>query len=97
MPTYIALGTYTDHGMRHIGESPKRLDDAKALLKDMGGEFKAFYMTLGGYDLVLVYEAPDDAISARFSLMLSSFGNVRTTTLKAFAEPSYRQIVASLA
>ena len=33
----------------------------------MGGEFKAFYMTLGEYDLVAVYEAPDDAVAARFT------------------------------
>lgn len=96
MPTYIALVNYTDHGIRHIKESPKRLDQAKALLKDMGGEFKLFYMTLGNYDLVGVYEAPDDAVAARFTLLLGGAGNVRTTTLKAFPEPAYRQIVASL-
>jgi uncharacterized protein with GYD domain len=96
MPTYIALVTYTDHGMRHIRESPKRLDQAKALLKSMGGEFKAFYMTMGNYDLIAIYEAPDDAISARFTLMLGIAGNVRSTTLKAFPEQAYREIVASL-
>jgi uncharacterized protein with GYD domain len=96
MPTYIALVTYTDHGMRHIRESPKRLDQAKALLKSMGGEFKAFYMTMGNYDLIAIYEAPDDAISARFILMLGIAGNVRSTTFKAFPEQAYREIVASL-
>jgi uncharacterized protein with GYD domain len=96
MPTYIALVTYTDHGMRHIRESPKRLDQAKALLKSMGGEFKSFYMTMGNYDLIAIYEAPDDAISARFTLMLGIAGNVRSTTLKAFPEQAYREIVASL-
>jgi uncharacterized protein with GYD domain len=47
-------------------------------------------------DLVLVYETPDDAVAARFSLMLNRFGAVRTRTLKAFPEGAYRQIVASL-
>ncbi|HZS84034.1 MAG TPA: GYD domain-containing protein [Stellaceae bacterium] len=96
MPTYIALVNYTDSGIRHIKDSPRRLDQAKALLRDMGGEFKSFYMTMGNYDLAAVYEAPDDAIAARFTLMLGSAGNVRTTTLKAFPEQAYREIVASL-
>jgi uncharacterized protein with GYD domain len=96
MPTYVALVNFTEHGIRHMKESPKRLDQAKAMLKEMGGEFKAFYMTLGGYDIVGIYEAPDDAVAARFTLLLGSAGNVRTTTLKAFPEQAFRQIVASL-
>ncbi len=62
----------------------------------MGGEFKGFYMTMGGYDLVMIYDAPDDAVSARFTLVLGMLGTVRTRTLKAFPEAAYREIVASL-
>ena len=47
-------------------------------------------------DLVAVYEAPDDAIAARFTLMLGMLGNVRTKTLKAFPEDAYREIINSL-
>ena len=53
-------------------------------------------MTLGAYDLVLIYEAPDDAVSARFQLLLGAQGNVRTTTMKAFPEAAYREVIASL-
>jgi len=96
MSTYILLVNWTDHGMRHIKDSPKRLDTAKSALRDMGGQFTAFYMTMGDYDLVAVYEAPDDAVAARFSLMLGMLGNVRATTLKAFPEQAYREIINSL-
>jgi uncharacterized protein with GYD domain len=96
MTTYIALGDWTDQGARNIGESPRRLDAAKRHLEEMGGRFVAFYMTMGGHDLILVYEAPDDAVAARFTLMLGRLGAVRTKTLKAFSEQSYRQIIASL-
>ena len=53
-------------------------------------------MTMGEHDLVLVYEAPDDAVAARFTLLLGKQGHVRTKTLKAFPEPAYRAIIASL-
>jgi uncharacterized protein with GYD domain len=96
MATYVMLVHWTEQGMRQVKESPKRLDTAKRALKEMGGEFKAFYMTMGDYDLVAVYEAPDDAVAARFTLMLGMHGNVRSTTLKAFPEAAYREIVASL-
>jgi uncharacterized protein with GYD domain len=96
MTTYIALVNYTDAGMRHIKDSPKRLDQAKGLLREMGGEFRAFYMTMGAHDIVAIYEAPDDACAARFTLLLGAGGNVRTTTMKAYPESAYREIIASL-
>ncbi len=96
MPTYIALGGWTDQGARAVRDSPRRLDEARRQLEEMGGRFVAFWMTLGGHDLVLVYETPDDAVAARFMLVLNGLGAVRTRTLKAFPEAAYRQIVASL-
>ena len=96
MPTYIMLANWTDQGAQKVRDSPRRLDTAKKALLDMGGEFRAFYMTLGEYDLVAVYEAPDDAVAARFSLLLGTLGSVRTKTLKAFPEAAYREIIASL-
>jgi uncharacterized protein with GYD domain len=97
MTTYVLLVNWTDHGMRQVKDSPNRLDKAKTALRDMGGQFKSFYMTMGEYDLVAVYEAPDDAVAARFTLMLGMLGNVRTKTLKAFPEEAYREIIHSLA
>jgi uncharacterized protein with GYD domain len=96
MPTYIMLANWTDQGARQVRDSPKRVDSAKRQLAEMGGEFKSFYMTMGEYDLVVVYEAPDDAVAARFTLLLGQLGAVRTKTMKAFPEGAYRQIVASL-
>lgn len=96
MPTYIALINYTDQGIRQIKDSPKRLDAARTMLKDLGGTLKEFYLTLGQYDIVTVLEAPNDDVVARFVLQVASAGNVRTTTLKAFPEAEYRKVVQSL-
>jgi uncharacterized protein with GYD domain len=96
MAAYIAFGNWTDQGARAIADSPRRLDEAKRQLEEMGGRFIAFWMTMGEHDMVLVYETSDDAVAARFSLILNQLGAVRTRTLKAFPETAYRQIVATL-
>ncbi|ESX09895.1 GYD family protein [Mesorhizobium sp. LSJC265A00] len=96
MTTYILLMNWTEQGARNIRESPKRLDAAKKQLANMGGSFKAFYLTMGEYDMVAIIEAPDDAVLARFALMLATGGSVKTRTLKAFPEFAYREIVTSL-
>jgi uncharacterized protein with GYD domain len=90
------LANWTDQGARQVRDSPKRVDAAKKLLVEMGGRFTSFYMTMGDYDLIAVYEAPDDAVAARFVLMLGQMGTVRTRTLKAFPEAAFREIINSL-
>jgi uncharacterized protein with GYD domain len=96
MTTYVLLANWTEQGIRDIKDSPQRLDSAKKMLQDMGGSIKSFFLTMGEYDIVAIYEAPDDAIAARFSIQLGQLGDVRTRTLKAFPEAAYREIVASL-
>ena len=85
MATYLMLLNWTDQGIRNIKESPKRMDAAKKLAKDLGGEIKTVFMTQGSFDLVFVAEMPN-----------GSLGNVRTTTLKAYSEDDYRKIIGGL-
>jgi uncharacterized protein with GYD domain len=96
MTTYIVLVNWTDQGARAVKDSPKRLDAAKKALREVGGEFRAVYLTMGEVDMVCTCEAPDDAVMARFIMQLGMLGNVRTRTLKAFPEAAYREIIASL-
>jgi uncharacterized protein with GYD domain len=96
MAQYIVLANWTEQGIRSIKDSPARVDAARQLCKKHGGEMTAFYMTMGSYDMVVILEAPSDEAVARFLLALGASGNVRSTTLKAFSEAEYRQIVQSL-
>ncbi len=96
MATYIILIDFTDQGIRNIKDSPSRLDAARQAMKDLGGELKDTYLTIGAHDLVAVVEAPSDEVVAKFALVIGSQGNVRTTTLKAFTESEYRGIIQSL-
>jgi uncharacterized protein with GYD domain len=96
MAHYIALVTYTDKGLANVKDAPGRLDRARALLRVTGGAFRQVFLTIGGHDMVVVYEAPDDATAARFTWRLGMSGDVRTTRLKVFPEAAYREIIAHL-
>lgn len=96
MPTYICLGDWTQQGIENIQDSPGRLDDAKKAVEAAGGAIRDFYMTTGAHDMVLVLEVPDDAALAKVLLTLGSKGSVRTTTMRAFTESEYREILESL-
>ena len=94
--SYLMLLNWTDQGIKNVKDSPKRLDGVKKLAKDMGGEVKSFYMTLGAYDLVLIVDMPNNDKLASFGLKLGSLGNVRSTTLRAYSEEDYRRIISGL-
>jgi uncharacterized protein with GYD domain len=61
------------------------------MLEETGGTFQQFFMTMGAGGLAL-----DDAIPARFQWLLGTQGNVRTSSMKAFSESAYREVIASL-
>ena len=96
MPTYISLMSYTDQGIKNIKDSPKRLEATKKALKQLGGEVKAYYMTQGGYDGVLVFDVPNEMALTTFLLKTGAAGNVRTTSLRAFPEEEFKKHIAAL-
>lgn len=46
MAHYAALVNYTDKGIASVKDSPARLDRARALLREMGGEFQQVWLTM---------------------------------------------------
>ena len=96
MPAYLILLNWTDQGIRAVKESPKRLDAAKKMVKDAGGDIKAFYMLQGNHDLAIMADVPSDEKLAGFLLKIGAAGNVRTTTMRAYSEEEYRKIIGSL-
>ena len=96
MSTYLCLSQWTQKGIENIRESPARLDAAREEWEKQGVTIRDVYLTTGQYDLVFVVEAPDDATLAKVLLAQASKGGIRTTTLHAFSEAEYREIIGSL-
>jgi uncharacterized protein with GYD domain len=94
MPNYIMLNSWTDQGVKAYANTLDRAEAAvQQLATKFGGKLKQIYWTMGAYDVVGVLEAPDDESATAFALALSSLGNVRTSTLRAFDAAEMREIV----
>jgi uncharacterized protein with GYD domain len=96
MASYIALGTFTDQGARTVKDTTKRADAVKDMAGRFGVTIKSIHWTLGAYDVVTFCEAADDASATAFALALSSAGNVRTQTLRAFSKDEMNAILAKM-
>ena len=97
MASFVVLANFTEQGARNVKEIPQRRQRALELAQRMGVNVTNRYLTMGAYDLVLTLEAPDDETATRFVLSLTSAGNLRTTTLRAYTEEEGDRILAGLA
>jgi uncharacterized protein with GYD domain len=97
MATYVVLSNFTEKGIGSIKETTKRADAVRELARKFGVTAKEFYWTLGTYDVVVVFDAPDDASMTALGLAIGSLGNVRTQTMRAFSRDEMNGILAKLA
>ena len=96
MATYISLVQFTDEGIRAAKETTQRVADWAAKVQSMGGIIKQMYWTLGYYDQVCVFEAPNDETAASVLLSADILGNIRTQTLRAFTSVEMEKILANI-
>jgi uncharacterized protein with GYD domain len=93
MPTYVTLFKWTEQGVKDIKNLPARFQASKKLMESLGGKFLGRYVTMGEYDIVAVSESPSDEVAAAAALSIASKGNAKTTTMRAFTEIEFSEIV----
>ena len=96
MATYVGLIQFADQGIRNIKDTVKRGDAAIAEAEKMGMKIVEEFWTMGAYDAVVVFEAPDDETMSAFMLKIGSLGNVKSHTLRAFRKSEMEEILAKI-
>ena len=96
MATFITTIKFTQQGIKGIDETTKRAAAFKAAAKKLGAKVTNVYWTLGEYDGVLIFDAPDDETATTVLLHLGTAGNVHTTTCRAFTSAEMDKILASV-
>jgi uncharacterized protein with GYD domain len=96
VPTYVVLVNWTAEGRAGFAGTTERVDAEAEIRKRAGVEMKEIYWTQGPYDLVAIFDAPDDESMAAAMLGVAGHGKSRTTTLRAFDREEYERILAKL-
>ena len=96
MPTYISLVQFTDKGIQAAKQTTKRVADWAEKVQSKGVTIKEMYWTLGHYDQVCIFEAPDEETAASVLLDADMLGNIRTQTMRAFTTAEMDKILAKL-
>jgi uncharacterized protein with GYD domain len=96
MPHYIALVSFTDQGIRDVKNSVKRLDTVEKIAAKHKVKVRDIHWTMGKYDIVVTFDAPDDAALSAFTLDNASLGNVRTETFRAYTREEFANIIKAI-
>ena len=93
---YISLLQFTDQGIRSVKDTIKRSEAATAEAEKMGVKITEAFWTMGAYDVVILFDAPDDETVSALSLKLGSLGNVKSQTMRAFRREEMENVLAKI-
>ncbi len=96
MATYVSTIKFTEQGFKSIKDTTKRAAAIKVTTKKMGIKLTNIYWTLGAYDGLIIFEAPDAETATGLLLQLGSEGNIHTTTVRAFNAGEMDKILESM-
>jgi uncharacterized protein with GYD domain len=85
MPSYLVQVTYTPEALAALIKKPHdRAAVVGKALEKLGGRLISLYLSFGDYDIVGVFESPDNVSAAAFALAIGAGGackSVKTTPL----------------
>jgi uncharacterized protein with GYD domain len=87
---------WTSQGLAGLPAWRERVEEGERIIEAAGGKLVGVYVTLGRYDVVEIFEAPDDETAAEIILKLQRYGAEHTETLRAFTREEAEKIIRGL-
>src|SRR5204862_7260358 len=96
MAMFTSLIRATAQRVRNVKERVKAGDAAMAEAVKMGIKIIEEFWTMGAYDIVALFEAPDGETTSDFLLKNGALGNAKSQTLRAFRKEEMEGILAKI-
>ena len=96
MAHYVTLMRWTTQGFAGLPSWRERVEEGERIITEAGGKMVGVYVTLGRYDVVEIFEAPDDEVAIEILMKLNRYGAEHTETLRAFTREEAEEIIRRL-
>jgi len=87
---------WTSQGRMGLPAWRDRVEEGERTIEEAGGKLVGVWVTLGQYDVVEVFEAPDDDSALEIITKLQKHGAEQTETLRAFTRDEAEGIIRKL-
>jgi uncharacterized protein with GYD domain len=85
MPSYLVQVSYSVEALAAMVKKPQnRTEAVRATIEKLGGKLSGIWLAFGDYDVVAVFDMPDNASALAFALAIGAGGacrSVKTTPL----------------
>ena len=96
MAHYISLMRWSSTGRAGAPAWRDRVEEGERTIEAAGGKLVGVYVTLGRYDVVEIFEAPNDEIALEIITRLKAHGGGSTETLRALTREEAEQLIRKL-
>jgi uncharacterized protein with GYD domain len=96
MPIYVVLGNFTQKRMETIKKLPESIKENKEVFGSFGVKARELIFTLGRYDVIGIFEAPNEEAITKALLSWGSRGLLRTETLTGFTAEKMVELVKGI-
>jgi len=94
MATFISLVKFTQHGLQTMrDQGVERAEMVKKNAQALGGNLLQAYYCLGEYDVVAVWEFPDNKTAMKAAVMNAAMGHIEITTMPAIGRDEWKTLL----
>lgn len=96
MPTYVTLLKFTSEGLKSVADFGKAWEEGQKMAEQMGIKSIGAYGLLGRYDMMFIYEAPNEKAAASMPMSFAPGGTAQTETWTAIPMEEFAKLAARL-
>jgi len=94
MPMYVSLVKFTQQGLMTMKDrGTERAELVKKNAQALGGKLIQAYYCLGEYDVVAIWEFPDNRTAMKASVLNASLGHIQITTMPAVTRDEWKELL----
>jgi uncharacterized protein with GYD domain len=82
MAKYVMLLTWTDWGVKQMGQTTQRAKRVRQIVEELGGTEEIVLWTDGRYDVIGIYDLPDAEKATVLDMRINALGTVRTEMMR---------------
>ena len=80
MAYYLGQVAYTPEAWANLVRNPQdRIEAIRPVIESLGGTLECAYLAFGEYDVVFIYQMPDNVSAAAFSIAASAGGALKAS------------------
>lgn len=94
MQTYVSLVKFTQQGLQTMkSQGIERAETVKQTAQALGGKLVQAYYCLGEYDVVAIWEFPDNQTAMKAAVLNASLGHIQITTMPAVNREEWKKLL----